>query len=164
MKFYKIFTILLLGLVCSFYACKNNADTSKQEEQAPLDISDTPIPPNPADANLPGQNADGVWHYTCSKGCAGGAASAGNCAVCGEPLAHNPAYHASANSAPTTDPTTPTITTSPTTTPAPNATPGQNAAGVWHYTCSKGCAGGAGSAGNCAVCGGPLAHNPAYHQ
>ena len=44
------------------------------------------------------------------------------------------------------------------------AEPAQNAAGVWHYTCAKGCKGGAGGAGNCGTCGGALAHNTAYHQ
>ncbi len=42
--------------------------------------------------------------------------------------------------------------------------PAQNAAGVWHYTCNNGCAGGAGSAIACAGCGTTLVHNSAYHQ
>lgn len=42
--------------------------------------------------------------------------------------------------------------------------PAQNAKGVWHFTCAKGCEGGAGAAGNCAKCNGPLSHNQAYHQ
>ncbi len=54
--------------------------------------------------------------------------------------------------------TQPTINT----TKAPE--PPQNAKGVWHYTCSAGCAGGAGSAGTCASCGGALAHNAEYHN
>lgn len=41
----------------------------------------------------PAQNASGVWHYTCPKGCAGGGGSAGPCSSCGATLAHNPAYH-----------------------------------------------------------------------
>lgn len=45
----------------------------------------TPTPPS-------AQNAKGEYHYTCAKGHAG-AASAGNCGTCGEPLAHNQAYH-----------------------------------------------------------------------
>ena len=50
-------------------------------------------------------------------------------------------------------------------TPAtPTAEPAQNAAGVWHYTCSNGCEGGAGSAQPCSGCGSTLAHNSEYHQ
>lgn len=49
-------------------------------------------------------------------------------------------------------------------TPAATTEPAQNAAGVWHYTCPNGCAGGAGSATACAKCGSTLAHNQAYHQ
>lgn len=63
--------------------------------------------------------------------------------------------------------TTPAATQTPPP-PAPNANPAtpepaQNAEGVWHYTCPNGCEGGAGTAANCAKCGGPLAHNQAYH-
>jgi hypothetical protein len=46
----------------------------------------TPTPPS-------AKNAKGEYHYKCSKGHAG-AASAGNCSTCGEPLTHNQAYHA----------------------------------------------------------------------
>lgn len=46
----------------------------------------TPTPPS-------AQNAKGEYHYKCSKGHAG-AASAGNCSTCGEPLTHNQAFHA----------------------------------------------------------------------
>ena len=69
--------------------------------------NNTPPPPpptNPADANNsliqtapptpePAQNANGVWHYTCANGCAGGAGSAGPCPSCGATLQHNTAYH-----------------------------------------------------------------------
>ena len=41
----------------------------------------------------PPQNADGVWHYICDAGCAGGAGSATACSSCGKTLAHNTAYH-----------------------------------------------------------------------
>ena len=65
----------------------------------------------------------------------------------------------------------PTAPTSPAIAPAANTTmpntmpaePAQNAAGVWHYTCANGCAGGAGSAEGCATCGNVLVHNAAYH-
>ncbi len=44
-------------------------------------------------SNDPPQNAKGVWHYTCPKGCLGGSGAAGPCPKCGEQLAHNAAYH-----------------------------------------------------------------------
>ena len=160
MKYFKILAILLLSSVISFYACNDNADARKQEARESLEVSDSPNLPNAATPNPatpePPQNAEGVWHYTCSKGCAGGAGAAGNCATCGGPLAHNSAYHANANSTPITTPITPSAT-------PPATEPAQNAAGVWHYTCGKGCAGGAGAAGTCGTCGGTLAHNKAYH-
>ena len=100
-------------------------------------------------------------HYKCPNNCAGGhGPAAGSCPVCGTALAHNTAYH-SANPAPAT-PTAPTLTppggvTTTTTTAA------QNAAGVYHYTCANGCAGGAGEGVACATCGATLVHNTAYH-
>jgi hypothetical protein len=45
----------------------------------------TPTPPA-------AQNAKGEYHYTCAAGHPG-AATAGNCAKCGQPLTHNQAYH-----------------------------------------------------------------------
>ena len=41
----------------------------------------------------PAQNAQGVYHYICSNGCEGGAASQGSCANCGGALTHNAEYH-----------------------------------------------------------------------
>ncbi len=107
----------------------------------------------------PAQNAKGVWHYTCAKGCAGGAGTAQACAKCGATLVHNKAYHE--NEAPATK-TNPAPGAGTAATPKPE--PPQNAKGVWHYTCPDGCAGGAGSATPCAKCGKTLAHNAAYHQ
>jgi len=150
----------------------------------------TPVtPPTPAE---PPQNADGVWHYTCSNGCAGGAGSATACAGCGNTLAHNAAYHGNPPATPTPagaagaaaggaiqpmGGTPPTMFADPSKQPvnatigtqaapmqAAAAEPAQNAAGVWHYTCASGCAGGGGSATACATCGATLAHNQAYHQ
>ena len=40
------------------------------------------------------QNAKGVYHFICPKGCPGGAGIAGNCPKCGTPLEHNQAFHA----------------------------------------------------------------------
>lgn len=165
MKYIKILAILLFSSVISFYACNDKSADAKQKARESLGVIESPTAPNTATPNVeipnpttpePAQNAEGVWHYTCSKGCAGGAGAKGNCATCGGPLAHNTAYHSTTNSTSTTPPITPPIT-------PPTAEPAQNAAGVWHYTCKNGCAGGAGAAGTCSTCGGTLAHNQAYH-
>lgn len=172
MKFLSYVTIAALSAATLFYSCKNDGDAARdaavQSVAAPQPAGDaaTAAPAtNPAASPEPAQNAAGVWHYTCPKGCAGGAGTAAACAKCGTTLAHNAAYH------PTPSPTTatPSTTLPPgfTQVPNPAATkapePPQNAAGVWHYTCSGGCAGGAGSAVACAKCGKTLAHNQAYH-
>ena len=130
---------------------------------APADGTATPATPPPPGQEPP-QNAAGVWHYTCPKGCEGGAGSATACAKCGTTLAHNQAYHATAGS-PTAAPISVGGDNQMTpVTPPPTQEPAQNAKGVWHYTCPKGCDGGAGSAIACAKCGSTLAHNTVYHQ
>lgn len=155
MKHFKIFAILTFSLAISFYGCNNNdkaptQETKKQQPQ-PLEVFDANNQPNSRNSNQslePAQNAQGVWHYTCGNGCAGGAGSASACSTCGNTLVHNQGYHSNANAQSNT--------------PAPE--PSQNASGVWHYTCSNGCSGGAGSATACNSCGTTLAHNSAYHQ
>lgn len=166
MKYFKILIILLLSSTISFYAC-DDSDNAKARKIGPTEVPNlsnltvrpNAVAPNAATSNPttpePPQNTAGVWHYTCSNGCTGGAGAAGNCATCGGPLAHNQAYHA--NGTPTLPSGVPPVTPSATSS-------GQNAAGVWHYICGNGCAGGAGAAGTCATCGGTLAHNAAYHQ
>lgn len=163
MKYFKILSTLLLCLTFSFFACNEKTKSKRIDPTAIPNMAPTAVPnlsnlpssnagtPN-STAPEPAQNATGIWHYTCSNGCAGGAGAAGTCATCGSSLAHNQAYHASAAG-------TPTLPSS-----APAASAGQNAAGIWHYTCGNGCAGGAGAAGACATCGSTLAHNQAYHQ
>lgn len=125
-------------------------------------ITQVPPPsaaPKPANQEPP-QNAAGVWHYTCPKGCKGGGGAAAPCAKCGATLAHNAAYHPAA---PAGDPTK--TAANPTANPAAQKPePPQNKAGVWHYTCPDGCAGGGGAAAPCAKCGKTLAHNSVYHQ
>lgn len=158
MKYLKILSILFFSSLISFTSCNEKADTNKQETTETIQINDTATPPAAATTE-PAQNAEGVWHYTCSKGCAGGAGAAGTCATCGGTLAHNAAYHANANANAT--PTTPQVT--PTTDPR-TPEPAQNAKGVWHYTCGNGCAGGGAKGGVCSSCGGTLVHNAAYHQ
>jgi len=130
-----------------------------------------PAPAMDTKAPEPAQNSLGVWHYTCPNGHAGGGGSATACSECGTTLVHNTAYHDAA-AAPTTPTTSSTII--PAGSEGINVTPGalpnakapepaQNADGVWHYTCSNGCSGGAGSAVACSSCGSTLAHNSGYH-
>lgn len=168
----KNFKIIIL-LLCSFTllnSCKEEVKTTEEsistanEGTNSTDFLNAISPSNgatPTQQTEPAQNAAGVWHYTCAKGCSGGAGTAVNCATCGSLLQHNQAYHNNTTNTPmaTTNPapTTPMATTAP-------AEPAQNAAGVWHYTCSKGCAGGSGTAEPCKSCGTLLAHNQAYHQ
>ncbi len=148
MKYYKIFAILLLSSFISFYSCNDKTNSQKKETTKPF--KQVPLNNSSSQAS---QNAEGVWHYICSKGCAGGSSAAGNCGSCGSTLNHNQAYHTNANKTPTNNPLNQS-----------NTVLGKNPAGVWHYTCQKGCTGGSGAAGNCVSCGGTLAHNQAYHQ
>jgi hypothetical protein len=161
MKYFKIITILLLSSAISFYACNDNSDTIRQKARESLTVSSPPTLPNAAVQNpaIPqsNQNTEGVWHYTCSQGCAGGGGKDDNCITCGGSLAHNQAYHASDNIAAPANSITPSAT-------PPVVEPAQNVTGVWHYTCGNGCAGGAGVTGICGTCGDALAHNPVYHQ
>ena len=170
MKFFKVILILLVASGISLYSCGNKAADARKEQAR--ESLGNPTPPAPAATPTtpePAQNAAGVWHYTCSNGCPGGAGSAVSCASCGATLVHNTAYHNNTGTTSntnnpinlTTTPSTPPI--QPTLTP-PTQEPAQNAAGVWHYTCSNGCSGGAGSAIACASCGSKLAHNQAYHN
>ena len=134
---------------------QNNTGSSTNETTT---ITPT-TPPNPN----PAQNAQGVWHYTCPNGHPGGAGTATTCPECNATLVHNKAYHSN-NATQTIQPdlSSPgTVTPTPIT---PSQPPGQNAAGVWHYTCPNGHAGGAGSAASCPDCGATLVHNKAYHD
>jgi hypothetical protein len=160
-------------------ACKNKTeDTSTGSSEtatapttvtAPVTDQPTVIPntqvitPPPTKTDPP-QNAQGIWHFTCPKGCKGGGGAAGPCAKCGATLAHNQAYHGGATpvSPPNGIQTIPT-TASGTPPPPTKSEPAQNAKGVWHFTCPKGCAGGAGAAAPCGKCGTTLAHNAGYH-
>jgi len=162
MKYFKILTILLFSAVLFFYGCNEDKKTSKQDA-VKTEASKTPSTAETTKATPPlkepAQNASGVWHYTCRIGCAGGAGSATKCENCGNILAHNTTYHAN-NAAQSSAPfATPTAATPASNTPEP----AQNAAGVWHYTCVKGHAGGAGSAVACSSCGDTMAHNNGYH-
>lgn len=168
MKFHTLLSIAALCALAISSSCKNDGGASKdaslQSEEA-LNNAVTPATPTAKPATPePPQNAAGVWHFTCPKGCAGGAGSSIPCATCGTPLNHNQLYHG---------PAVPPASANPSAAlgPTEGAPPGgkqpeppQNAAGVWHFTCPGGCAGGAGSAIACPKCGKKLEHNNAYHQ
>ena len=130
---------------------------SKARQNIPESAAVSAPPPGSASST----NA-GVQHYYCTNNCAGsGGDSQGNCPVCGTAYEHNAAFHNTAAA--------PTATTAPAPTNAPPGAPAmpepaQNAAGVWHYTCSNGCAGGGARATACGTCGSELAHNTAYHN
>ena len=157
------YLVLLLSLGLAFTACKG--DKASSPDTATTTITTAPttsiVPPATNTA------ATVVEHYTCPNGHAGyGAGQAGNCSQCNTPLVHNQAFHANdpvQTPAPLidNDPSIPaaanTVTTAPT-------VPAQNAAGVFHYTCTSGCTGGAAGAGSCSTCGSALAHNQAYHN
>lgn len=161
MKYSKILSIILLSSVFTFSSCNDKTKSPKQENSKPANTVEPPTLPKSTTTTQapvePSQNTGGIWHYTCTKGCPGGAGTAVNCTTCGSPLAHNAAYHANTNTTQSSAPfATPTVI-------PPTTQPGRNAAGEWHYTCGNGCVGGSGAAGNCGNCGGALAHNAAYH-
>jgi len=175
MKFHSLLSILALTALALFSACGSDSEASKgttlmtEEGTQPAVVApDAAAGTNAAPPAEPPQNAAGLWHYTCPKGCAGGAGAATACATCGTTLTHSQAYHG----APGTQPAAAAPSSTPGAAPGaqtinmPNtgkAEPPQNAAGVWHYTCPAGCAGGGGAAGPCAKCGKTLEHNKAYH-
>lgn len=177
--------ILCLFALVAMTSCANGPSEDDRSTPVQPNSTSTAAPSaTPAATTNPvtppaASNSDGVFHFTCADGCAGGGAAAGPCAVCGKQLVHNQAYHNTAAS--TGNPTTTPITTpgaanpiqvSPgaaanqpiQVTPPTAAEPAQNANGVWHFTCANGCAGGGGAVGTCSGCGGALAHNQAYHQ
>lgn len=163
MKYFKSLATLLLCSVLSFYNCKESTKVSKDNISKPEQIKDTSSQAKTTPAlKEPAQNVAGVWHYTCRIGCPGGSGTATQCKTCGNILIHNTTYHGNNTNAANTSNTNASPMINPSAAPA-KPEPAQNAAGVWHYTCSKGCVGGSGAAGNCTTCSGPLAHKSAYH-
>ena len=152
--------MLVAGL--TIMACQGDKSTDNNAANAP-GVAPVTAPP------AVGGGVAGVEHYICPSGHVGsGGAGQGACSQCGAALVHNQAFHANdAAPAPAAatgqnpmfqDPNAaPTIA-------APPTEPAQNAAGVWHYTCAAGCAGGGATAGPCSQCGATLAHNQAYHN
>ena len=105
-----------------------------------------------------------IVHYICDNKCENsGSDVAGNCPTCNTPYTHNLAFHNDdflkngPLNVPKTDLGTPANTNT-------SISPVQNAKGVYHYTCSNGCSGGAGTATKCVSCGTVLAHNQIYHN
>ncbi len=168
MKVLQLFAFLVLCIALPFTSCNDDAK-SKAQQEARESLPET----NPSTTAAPPASTDPAAaaaanpepHYKCPNNCVGGTgAAAGNCPACGTAMAHNQAFHNATNAISpeiTTDGNTSTTITPP---PTQEAAPAQNAAGVYHYTCAKGCAGGAAGAGNCASCGGALSHNQAYHN
>ena len=156
----------LVAILC--VACQNDKKPATTQPPAPLQVPNTATP----------ATATAVQHYICPNNCANsGGPQAGNCSVCGTPYVHNAAFHnqPGATTNPSQVPPSPIFTNPQPITPSqtpeiqqvqtpPTQEPAQNAAGVWHYVCSKGCEGGSGARGFCAKCGAGLDHNPRYHQ
>lgn len=170
MKSINLLTFLILCLGLAFTSCQSSEskkirDEAREALPAPS-ATDAAVTPATPPATPPATNPNEP-HYKCPNNCQGGVgATAGPCPVCGTELAHNQAYHNpppnQANPATTTTP--PTITPPANTNTTQPPAPAQNAAGVYHYTCSNGCAGGGASATACATCGATLVHNQAYHN
>ncbi len=169
----KISNFLIIALFSAFVltsACNNKKDGTATDQTTVA--TDGTITAD-HDAISAAQSTSGDAHYKCPKNCEGGVGSGqGKCPVCGTDMVHNPAFHAQTPTTPGTSPQTP-IQVDPTNAtgtananPTPSVgspEPAQNAKGVWHFTCSKGCEGGAGAVGKCAKCGNALTHNQAYH-
>ena len=177
MKFSIFLFLALIGLFITVSSCSSKKEDPAAVTQADSIPDGAMVSPDAGAARI-ASGTTGEAHYKCPKNCEGGTGSAkGPCPVCGTEMAHNQAFHAQAGATPGSTPETPikvdpinstganTISATPSTTnPTITPEPAQNAKGVWHFTCAKGCAGGAGAQGTCATCGGPLSHNQAYHQ
>ena len=155
-----LFTIVVLLAACG-NTDQNSARQAPVQNQpapavttpaAPVTANTATTPPPPPPTPEPAQNAQGIWHYTCPNGHAGGAGSATACGECGATLAHNSAYHGAPSTPTATNATTTPVTggtppgmfadpnqtpvnTTVGTAPTPAPEPAQNAGGVWHYTC-----------------------------
>lgn len=156
-----LYTLMLVLIMMVLLSC-----TSKPERPNAILTADRIAAANSAEqANAATLAAVGtVQHYYCANNCAGsGGDAAGTCPVCGSEYSHNQAWHdQQQNSVSTTTTAGDVVGGTPPTQAAPE--PPQNAAGVWHYTCPNGHAGGGGSATPCSVCGTTLAHNTDYHN
>lgn len=162
-----LFSIVLISACGNENSQKDNSSNEATEDLQVTQPIQSPSPETkqtPATVNIPA-GADGiVHHYICADGCEGGFGNVNSpCPGCGKTLAHNKAFHSQDNAA--TNPLSSDGNTIVNQVPPPTKepAPAQNAAGVWHYTCPTGCAGGGGAMGACSGCGGQLVHNKAYH-
>ena len=173
-----LFTASIIALSVTVFSCSSNTESDDYNrapapgeasgEVAPAASANTfdpaAINSDPAAPIQPQvQNTGNVKHYICPAGHAdGGSDAAGNCSVCGAELAHNDAFHSQPAQTQPQTVTPDAATNQPQITPATE--PAKNAAGVFHYVCAEGHAGGSATAENCAVCGKQLVHNDKYHQ
>ncbi|MDQ3017294.1 MAG: hypothetical protein M3R25_11325 [Bacteroidota bacterium] len=166
------FVLLSLGFVLSSCNSKKEDTTTQDTTVLP---EGTAGDPNAA-AVVPVGNQK---HFICPNNCEGSGGDAqANCPVCGTAYVHNQAFHNQSPSAPGAqtqaiqigDDGKATVVVDPSAqqqqpiqdTPANPAA--KNAAGEWHFVCSKACGGGAGAQGTCPKCGSPLTHNQSFHQ
>jgi len=156
MNFLKIAICLLFLGSLTIIGCADG-DKSKVREEAKQNL---PEATSTSTITSPSTALNtGVAHYICPNNCEGsGGDAAGTCPVCGTEYTHNQAFHNTPDAVGDGQ----TLPTGPP--PGAPSNPAQNEAGVYHYTCPNGCAGGAGSAGTCSGCGGELAHNADYHN
>ncbi|MBK6998057.1 MAG: hypothetical protein IPH31_25410 [Lewinellaceae bacterium] len=113
MKFLSILSIAALCAISVFSACGGDSAASKD---ASTETTGDQAPPADPMANFPNpngaatppaepaQNAAGLWHFTCPKGCKGGGGSAVPCATCGTTLTHSQSYHGPAGAPPPGNP------------------------------------------------------------
>ena len=172
MKQTVLFSLFALCLCLGIASCGNKPESTTTDPAQTMTGDSAGVTAVATNANAtPETGVPGQAHYKCTnKGCTGTGAAAGKCPVCGADLEHNAAFHgqpapgANPDNAVKLDP----ATGKPVITPVAGSQtppPAQNAAGVFHFACSKaGCDGGGAAAGKCPKCGSDLAHNPAYHN
>ena len=162
MKKFRHSILVLLSVFISIYSCKDeNKSLKNTDMQVESNDSLDAIKQNAIIdfyKNASPNSTASIYHYTCPKGCSGGAASAVACSNCGTTLVHNAAYHNNSN---TDDSFSNSLNATPA---APKNSNPSNTSSVFHYICENGCAGGSASAGDCSTCGNKLVHNAAYHN
>lgn len=136
----KTFQLILILIVAFTISCKENKPEIKKKVTAT------------------------VKHYVCTNNCENsGANTAGNCPVCKTPYTHNVAFH-NDNFLKNGPLKVPKVDLNGNSNSKASTSPAQNALGIYHYTCTKGCYGGAGTAAKCTTCGLNLVHNQVYHN
>jgi hypothetical protein len=157
MKTLQFTTLILVAALIFSMGCNSKKADAVNDESSTIPKVETKDSASFVNA----AGADNViQHFICPNHCKGsGGPAEGKCPVCGTDYVHNDAFH-KGSSIPE-----PAMKIDPVTHMAvPTHTEAQNAHGVYHFICPKGCAGGAGVAGNCAKCGTPLEHNAAFHN